>query len=92
MRPSAAIHNVYKLKMQPELIQYLHVAAGFPMKPTWIKAVKNHQFSLPRTHCQSSSKTFPRKQRNGKRTQAKKQEWTTINKTDKCCTHHQNRA
>ena len=27
--PMEAIHNVYKLKMQPELVRYLHAAAGF---------------------------------------------------------------
>jgi hypothetical protein len=43
--PTKAIHNVYELKMQPELIQYLHAAAGFPTKPTWIKAIKNKQFA-----------------------------------------------
>jgi hypothetical protein len=35
-RPPAneAVHNVYELKTQPELIRYLHAAAGFPTKPT----------------------------------------------------------
>jgi hypothetical protein len=32
--PTKAIHNVHKLKMQPEIVRYLHVAAGFPTKPT----------------------------------------------------------
>ncbi len=39
--PTKAIHNIYKLKMQPELVWYLHAAAGFPTKPTWIVAIKN---------------------------------------------------
>ncbi len=39
--PSEAIANVYKLKMQPELVRYYHAAAGFPTKPTWIAAIKN---------------------------------------------------
>ncbi len=42
--PSEAVHNVYDLKMQPELVRYHHTAAGFPTKPTWYKAVKNGQF------------------------------------------------
>jgi hypothetical protein len=42
--PTKAIHNVYKLKKQPELIWYLHAAVGFPTKPTWIKVIKNKQF------------------------------------------------
>ncbi len=28
--PTKVIHNVYELKMQPELARYLHVAAVFP--------------------------------------------------------------
>ncbi|KAL7476218.1 hypothetical protein ACHAW6_002094 [Cyclotella cf. meneghiniana] len=40
-----AIHNVYKLKTQPELIRYLHAAAGYPTKPTWLAAIKNRQFA-----------------------------------------------
>ncbi len=36
-----AIHNVYKLKTQPEMARYLHACAGFLTKPSWIKAIKN---------------------------------------------------
>jgi hypothetical protein len=36
---------VYELKKQPELVQYYHAAAGFPTKPTWLKAIKNMQFA-----------------------------------------------
>jgi hypothetical protein len=43
--PTKAIHNVYELKMQPELVCYYHTAAGFPMKPTWLKAIKNKQLA-----------------------------------------------
>jgi hypothetical protein len=43
--PTKAVHNVYKLKTQPELVQYLHTAAGFPMKPTWIAAIKDKKFA-----------------------------------------------
>jgi hypothetical protein len=32
--PTDAIHNIYKLKTQPELVCYYHTAAGFPTKPT----------------------------------------------------------
>ncbi len=38
------MHSVYKLKTQPELVRYLHASAGFPTKPTWLKAIKNKQF------------------------------------------------
>jgi hypothetical protein len=43
--PTKAIHNVYELKTQPELVLYYHAAAGFPTKPTWLKAIKNKQFT-----------------------------------------------
>ncbi len=32
--PANAIHNMYELKTQLELVQYYHAAAGFPTKPT----------------------------------------------------------
>jgi hypothetical protein len=51
---------VYKLKTQPELIQYLHAAAGFPTKPTWIKAIKNKQFaSWPGLTTKAAAKHYP---------------------------------
>jgi hypothetical protein len=40
-----AIHNVYKLKTQPELVRYLHACAGFPTKQPWIQAIKNRQYA-----------------------------------------------
>jgi hypothetical protein len=43
--PEEAVFNVYKLKMQPELVQCLHVTAGFLTKPAWYNAVKNKQFT-----------------------------------------------
>jgi hypothetical protein len=43
--PTDAIYNVYELKTQPELVRYYHAAAGFPTKPTWIRAIKNQQFA-----------------------------------------------
>jgi hypothetical protein len=43
--PTEAVHSVYELKMQPGLVRYLHALAGFPTKPTWLKAIKNKQFA-----------------------------------------------
>jgi hypothetical protein len=43
--PSKAIHNMYKLKTQPELVQYYHAAGDFPTKPLWLKAIKNKQYA-----------------------------------------------
>jgi hypothetical protein len=34
--PTKAIHNIYEIKTQPELVRYYHAAAGFPTKPTWL--------------------------------------------------------
>jgi hypothetical protein len=44
--PTKAIHNLYELKTQPKFVHYYHAAAGFPTKPTWLKAIKNKQFAL----------------------------------------------
>jgi hypothetical protein len=43
--PTNAIHNIYELKTQPELLHYYHASAGFPTKPTWVKAIRNKQFA-----------------------------------------------
>jgi hypothetical protein len=58
--PSDDIYNVYELKTQPELVCYHHAAAGFPTKPTWLKAIKNKQFALwPNLTADAVMKHFP---------------------------------
>ncbi len=55
-----AINNVYELKTQPELVRYLHACAGFPTKPSWIKAIKNGQYaSWPGLTVKAVAKHFP---------------------------------
>ncbi len=55
-----AIHNVYKLKMQPELVRYLHACVGFPTKPSCIEAIKNRQYaSWPGLTVKAVVKYFP---------------------------------
>ena len=43
--PSKTIANVYQLKMKPEMIRYLHDAAGFPTDLTWYSAVKSGNYT-----------------------------------------------
>ncbi len=43
--PTEAVANIFKLRMQPELVQYYHAAAGFPTKPTWLAAIKNNHYT-----------------------------------------------
>ena len=43
--PVEAIANVYELKTQPEIVRYYNAAAGFPTKPTWLKAIKNNHYA-----------------------------------------------
>ncbi len=51
---------MYKLKSQPELVQYYHVATGFPTKPLWFKAIKNKQYALwPGLTWEAVNKHFP---------------------------------
>ena len=44
--PTDKAFSAYKLKTKPELICYFHAAAGFPIKPTWVKAIKNGHYKL----------------------------------------------
>ena len=37
-------HSVYDLPIVEALVQYMHAAAGFPVKSTWLKAIKNGNF------------------------------------------------
>jgi hypothetical protein len=39
------IHNVYKLPSLEPTICYLHAAAGFPPKSTWLKAIRRGNYS-----------------------------------------------
>ena len=60
-----AILNVYELPSTEKFIRYLHVAAGFPEKETWIKSIQaGNIFSWPgltvrsvRQHFSKSGKT-----------------------------------
>jgi hypothetical protein len=46
--------------MQPELVRYLHSSAGFPTKSTWLKAIKNKQFtSWPGLTTEAVRRRFP---------------------------------
>ena len=42
--PSEAINNVYEFPSIKPAIRYLHGAAGFPTKATWIKAIRNGSY------------------------------------------------
>jgi hypothetical protein len=58
--PIDQICNVYDLKVQSEVIAYYHAAAGFPTKPTWVKAIRNgHYSSWIGLTAKSADKYFP---------------------------------
>jgi hypothetical protein len=62
--PIEAIHNVYELKTQPELVQYLHAWAGFPTKPTRIEAIKITIMRLgPASPSKQSPSTSPKEKK-----------------------------
>ena len=42
--PAEAINNVYELPSIEPAIRYLHGAAGFPTKETWLKAICNRSY------------------------------------------------
>jgi len=52
---------VYELKTQPKLVRYYHAAAGFPTKPSWLKAIKNKQYaSWPGLTWEAVNRNFPK--------------------------------
>ena len=42
--PTDQTLSAYELKSCPELIHYYHAATGFPVKPTWVAAIKNGHY------------------------------------------------
>ena len=72
------VHNVYSLPSIPHTIRYLHAAAGFPVKETWLDAIKAGNYvtwpglttSTVRKHFPDSDETqqgHMKKQRQGVR-------------------------
>lgn len=52
--------NVYSLPSMPQTIRYLHAAAGFPTKDSWINAIKNGHYSTwPGITVESVNRHFP---------------------------------
>ena len=58
--PYEAINNVYELPRTEPKIRYLHGAAGFPTKATWLKAIRkvNYQ-SWPLVNSKNINIFFP---------------------------------
>jgi hypothetical protein len=52
--------NVYDLPSTERVIRYLHAAAGFPTKSTWLKAIKSGFFATwPMINLKNVTKHFP---------------------------------
>jgi hypothetical protein len=52
--------NVYDLPSTERVIRYLHAAAGFPTKSTWLKAIKSGFFATwPMINVKNVAKHFP---------------------------------
>ena len=58
------INNMNKLATQPEIIRYMHMVAGFPMKATWIKAIwKENYTTWPGLMVEMVTKNFPKSEK-----------------------------
>ena len=54
------LHNVYELPSVEPTIRYLHGAAGFPTKASWLKAIrKGNYVSWPLINVKNVAKYFP---------------------------------
>ena len=40
------LNNIYRLSSKPSIITYLHAACGYPVKSTWLQAIKKGFFPL----------------------------------------------
>ena len=58
--PTDTINNVYELPSMERAVRYLHGAAGFPTKATWVKAIRNGAYvSWPLINIKNVNKYFP---------------------------------
>ena len=58
--PNEAINNVYDIPSVEPAIRYLHAAAGYPTKRTWVKAIaKGNYISWPLLTVKNVNKYFP---------------------------------
>ena len=54
------INNVYDIPILVRTVQYLHAAAGFPTKATWIKIIQNGNYlTWPLLDIKDVNKNFP---------------------------------
>ena len=57
-RPEA--HSVYDLPSVEALVRYMHVAAGYPVKSTWLKSIKHGNYnSWPGLTYNNAAKYYP---------------------------------
>ena len=57
---SHVANNVYELPTTAQAIRYLHAACGFPVKSTWIKAIKRGNYvGWPFLTAEAVNKHFP---------------------------------
>jgi hypothetical protein len=57
---SQQLNNVYDLPSTETAIRFMHAAAGFPVKATWVAAIKNGQFATwPNLPAELAEKYFP---------------------------------
>ncbi len=55
------IHNIYEIPSLEPIVCYLHAAAGFPPKSTWLKAVQRSNYSTwPFINIKNVAKYFPK--------------------------------
>jgi len=58
--PHEAINNVYELPSIKKAVRYLHSAAGFPTKATWLRSIRaGNYLSWPLINVKNVYKYFP---------------------------------
>ena len=55
-----SINNVYELPSIEQAVRYLHAAAGYPVKSTWLKAIRSGNYATwPLINVKNVAKHFP---------------------------------
>ncbi len=78
------LHNVYELPSIEPTIGYLHGAASFPTKTSWLKAIrKGNYLSWPLINVKKRYKVLPRIRGNSKGAHARPTPRSPLNKNDR---------
>ena len=56
--PTLTANNAYNMPSEKELVRFLHAAAGFPVKSTWLAAIRAYNYATWPCLAYENTKTY----------------------------------